>query len=323
MKILVVLPVKEHHKELFLKSAPKAEFIYEDASKVTKDMLKDVDATIGNISPALLAGCENIKWVQLNSAGTDGYTADGVLSKDAVLTNATGAYGLAISEHMVAAVLCMMKKLDLYSSNMRTHEWKDMGPVSSVWGSKTLVVGLGDIGGEFAKRMHALGSSVTAIRRNKAESPDYVDALYQMDMLDECLKEADIVASCLPGTKETYKLYDADKFSKMKEGAFFLNIGRGTAVDSDALLNALDTGQLAGASIDVTDPEPLPKDHPLWNAKNLLITPHVSGGYHLNETFERIVAISADNLARFVSGKPLKNVVDLDTGYRKFIKSGE
>ena len=137
-----------------------------------------------------------------------------------------------------------------------------------------------------------------------------------MDKFKDCLQDADIVATCLPGTKETYHLFDREAFLSMKEGAYFINIGRGGAVDTDALANALNSGHLKGAAVDVTEPEPLPKDHPLWKAKNLILTPHVSGGYHLPETLERIVSISAENLKLFMEGKPLNNIVDLATGYR-------
>lgn len=316
-KILVVLPVEERHKALLEASAPKgSEFLYcEDPSK---EQIQEASVIIGNVPPEKIAGTTKLKWIQLNSAGTDGYTAPGVLPEGAFLTNATGAYGLALSEHMLGMLLSLMKKLYLYAEDQKAHIWGDRGMVTSIEGSTTLVVGMGDIGGEFAKRMHALGSHVIGIRRNKAAKPDYLDGLYQMDALDEWLAKADIVATSLPGTKATYHVFNAETFAKMKKGAFFLNIGRGTAVDSDALADALNSGHLAGAGVDVTDPEPLPKDHPLWDAKNALITPHISGYYHLQETFERIIRIAAGNMEAYRDGKELKNQVDFTTGYRKF-----
>ncbi len=316
-KILVVLPVEDRHKELLKSSATDADFEFIPAKDVTEEQAHEADIIIGNVAPELIKGTSKLKWLQLNSAGTDGYTTEGVLPKETLLTNATGAYGLAISEHMIGSLLCIMKKLHLYGADQPKHVWNDYGNVASIYGSKTLVVGFGDIGSEFAVRMHALGSQVTGIRRNKTEKPDYLEALYQMDAFYECLKTADIVATCLPGTKETYHIFDKKAFAQMKEGAFFLNVGRGSAVDSYALADALNSGHLAGASVDVTEPEPLPSDHPLWDAKNLLITPHISGNYHLKETHERIVRIAADNLDRFMRGEKLRNVVDFATGYRK------
>lgn len=317
-KILVTLPLDASQKQKLTASAGDADLLFLPSSEVTDDLLSTADAVIGNLPPKRLTGARNLKWIQLGSAGADGYTEPGVLPEGAVLTNASGAYGLAISEHMVACLLFLMKNLGAYAENQAEHLWRDRGPVSSIWNSRTLVVGLGDIGGEFAKRMHALGSHVIGIRRHEAPKPDYLDALYQPDRFTDCLRDADVVASCLPGTRETRRLFDREAFAAMKEGAYFLNVGRGSSVDSLALADALNSGHLAGASVDVTDPEPLPADHLLWSARNILITPHISGGDHLPETKERIVGIAADNLSRFVNGKELRNVVDLKAGYRRF-----
>lgn len=316
-KILVVLPVEDCHKELFAKADPTAEFIYMPDAEVTRELASTVDIVIGNISASTIAGLPNIKWLQLNSAGTDGYTTEGVLPEGALLTNATGAYGLAISEHMIGSLLHIMKKLHLYSANQREHVWHDEGSVTSIDGAKTLVVGYGDIGSEFARKMHALGSSVTGIRRNKTDKPEFLDGLYQMDVLKTCLADADIVATCLPGTPETYHVFNEETFDCMKKGAYFINVGRGNAVDSMALANALNSGHLAGAAVDVTEPEPLPADHPLWDANNILITPHISGFFHLKETHERIVRIAARNLENYINNRPLENIIDFSTGYRK------
>ena len=320
MEILVTLHIDTSQKQKLIAAAGNAELLFLPSREVTDDILSSVDAVIGNLPPKRLGTARNLKWIQLGSAGADGYTTPGILPEGAVLTNASGAYGLAISEHMIACLLFLMKNLGGYAANQAEHRWKDCGPVSSVWNSRTLVVGLGDIGGEFAKRMHALGSRVTGIRRHKAQIPEYLDALYTQDRLFDCLKDADVVASCLPGTPGTRRLFGREAFAAMKEGAYFLNVGRGSSVDSLALADALNSGHLAGASVDVTDPEPLPADHPLWDARNILVTPHISGGDHLYETVERIVGIAADNLNRFVNGLELHNIVDPDAGYRRFVE---
>ena len=179
------------------------------------------------------------------------------------------------------------------------------------------VLGLGDIGGEFAKRAKALGARVIGVRRTGTDKPDFVDELIHTDKLDEYLPQADCVAITLPGTTATKGMFDAERMAKMKDGAILLNVGRGMIVDTDALCAALENGKLAGAGVDVTDPEPLPTDHPLWKMENAVITPHISGGYHLQETHDRIVRIMAENLKRFLAGEPLRNVIDFSTGYRK------
>lgn len=317
MRILVVMPTEEVHRQKLRQAAPEADFVFASPEALTRQLVHSADIIIGNAPATLIAGTRQLKLLQLNSAGTDGYTTPGILPEGCVLCNATGAYGLAISEHMIGSLLCIMKKLDRYRMNQARHLWRDEGGVTSIYGSKTLVVGYGNLGSEFAKRMKALGSRVTGIRRNKTEKPEELEALYQMDALEACLKDADIVAACLPGTPETYHIFNEKTFGMMKRGAYFLNVGRGTAVDSLALADALNSGHLAGASVDVTEPEPLPQEHPLWDAKNLLLTPHISGQYHLKETHERIIGIACGNVEAFLGGKPLRNIVDFKTGYRK------
>lgn len=296
-------------------AAPEAEFIYKETGVVRADV-ESADVILGNVSPALLSPTDKLRWMQTQSAGVDGYLS-GCLPENAVLTNATGAYGLAISEYMLAVWLELMKKLHRYRDVQHTGEWKDLGPVTSAWQSTVLVLGLGDIGSEFAKRAKAMGARVIGVRRKGTDKPDFVDELIHTDQLDAYLPEADCVAITLPGTKETKGMFGADRLAKMKDGAILLNVGRGSIVDSDALCAALQSGKLSGAGLDVTDPEPLPAEHPLWKQENAVITPHISGGFHLEETHDRIIRIMAENLRAFCAGAPLRNVVDFETGYRK------
>ena len=137
-----------------------------------------------------------------------------------------------------------------------------------------------------------------------------------MAQLDEWLPKADYVACVLPGTQETWHLFDAERLKKLKPDAILINAGRGSAIDSYALNNALRAGTIGGACLDVVEPEPLPADHPLWEAPNLLLTPHISGFYHLHETLDRILAIALENLRALVNGDPIRNVVDKTSGYR-------
>jgi len=314
MKVLVVVPTSEKHRAWLEAAAPDAEFIYNEAP--TRAEIAQADVILGNAAPSMISPEDKLQWLQTNSAGVDGYL-DGCLPKNAVLTNATGAYGLAISEYMLAVWLEQMKKLHTYRDVQHTSTWKDLGPVTSAWESTVLVLGLGDIGGEFAKRAKALGAYVIGVRRKGTDKPDYVDELILTEKLDEYLPKADCVAITLPGTKETKGMFDAARLAKMKDGAVLLNVGRGMIVDGDALYAALESGKLSGAALDVTDPEPLPAEHPLWLQENCVITPHISGGFHLEETHDRIIRIMAENLRAFCAGKPLRNVVDFETGYRK------
>ncbi len=322
-RILVTLPVEDRHRAAFESAAPLAEILYMAADSVTEDILGTVTAVIGNVSAARFKNFANIRWVQLNLAGTDGFTSPGVLAPGTVLTNASGAYGLAVSEHMLGQLLMQIKRLDQYQDAQRKRQWTDFGTVKSIWGSRTLVVGLGDIGGAFARKMYALGSEVRGIRKSPGEKPEELEAVGTFAQLDEWLPEADFVALSLPGTPATYHLFGAERLARMKPGAVLINAGRGQTVDSLALNDALRNGRLGGACLDVTDPEPLPADHPLWDAPNLLLTPHVSGFYHLPETLERIVRIAVSNLKAFMAGQPLKNQVDFACGYRRNVEDNQ
>lgn len=316
-RILVTLPAEERHKIRLAEAAAGAELLYERDMEKIRELIGTVDGVIGNLPPGLLRENPHLGWVQLNTAGTDGYTKEGVLPEGTVLTNATGAYGLAISEHMVGMVLSLLKKFPQYLENQRHHLWKDEGRVRSIYGSRVLIVGLGDIGMEFAVRMKAFGSHIVGIRRTVHEKPDCVDELYTMDSLRQELEKADIVASCLPGTEATRGLFDSTMLHCIKRGAIFLNVGRGTAVDTDALAEALKEGHLCGAGVDVTEPEPLPPESPLWDCENVLITPHVSGGFHLEYTLDRIVEISCRNLSAFLGEGEYVSPVDRSTGYKR------
>ena len=257
-----------------------------------------------------------LQWLQLNSAGANEYCQPGVLPAGVTLTNATGAYGLALSEHMLAQTLAMMKKLYLYYDNQHQSQWHDEGPVTSLYGATVVVVGFGNIGRNFGQRVKAMGAHVIGLRRRQGAVPPEADEMGDMAHFNDYLAQADIVASCLPDTPETYHLYDAARFGAMKKGAYFVNVGRGTNVDQKALRDAVVSGHLAGAALDVTDPEPLPSSDSLWKTPGIYITPHISGGYHLQATHDYIVRIAADNLKRYLTGDPLENIVDLMTGYK-------
>ena len=315
--ILITLPADERHKALFEKQAPEAAFAYVPKAALTEDLVRQAHVIIGNVPPAMLKYADNLEWLQLGSAGANDYVKEGVLPPHVVLTNATGAYGLALSEYMLGTVLELMKNLHRYRDNQQNRLWKDEGTVTSIYGSTTLVIGLGDICNAFASSMKKLGSYLRAVKRLQTEKPDYIDELYTSESLEELLPRADIVAVCVPGNDSTFHMLDSNRLNMMKPGAILVNVGRGSTVDTNALAQVLERGHLRGAALDVTDPEPLPSDHRLWELKNCVITPHTAGAYHLPETLERIVRICASNLWAYINNKPLRNIVDLNTGYRR------
>lgn len=303
----------ERHKKLMASGLSEFELKFVDRT-VSAQELEQADIILGNPSPRKIAGCKNLKLLQLFSAGTDGYVEN--LPKGTKLANATGAYGLAISEHMLAVMLCLTKNLHKYGRNQLEGKWQDEGKVSAIQDSVCLVVGLGDIGGEFAKRMKALGSKTIGVRRAGTEKPEYVDELYLTQDLDKLLPQADVVALCLPNTPQTTGIMNAERIALMKKGSVLLNVGRGTAVDQTALIAALERGEIAGVGLDVTNPEPLPSDDPLWHAPNVIITPHVSGANHLSATYDKITRIVVENVYAIINHQPIANEIDLSTGYR-------
>ena len=326
----VTIPTGERHRSLLQQAAPGWEFRFRGTDTlvcapqealpgqpVTQEDVDWAQVILGNVPAAMLHGSPALEWLQTNSAGVEAYIQPGVLAGDTLLTNATGAYGLAIAEHMLGMLLELFKKLELYRDAQKSGAWQSQGAVKAVYGSTVLVLGMGDIGGEFAARCKALGAKVIGVRRSPRPCPEYADEVHLLEDLDSLLPQADVVAVTLPGTDATRGLMSRERLAKMKEGAVLLNVGRGFIVDTEALCDALERGHLSGAGVDVTDPEPLPPTHRLWNIPTAVVTPHISGFYHLRETHERIVGIFLENLRRFQAGEPLRNLVDFATGYRK------
>lgn len=329
-RALVTIPTGERHRNLLQQAAPGWEFRFRGTDTlvcapqealpgqpVTQEDVGWAQVILGNVPAAMLHGSPALEWLQTNSAGVEAYIQPGVLAGDTLLTNATGAYGLAIAEHMLGMLLELFKKLELYRDAQKSGAWQSQGAVKAVYGSTVLVLGMGDIGGEFAARCKALGAKVFGVRRSPRPCPEYADEVHLLEDLDSLLPHADVVAITLPGTDATRGLMSRERLAKMKEGAVLLNVGRGFIVDTEALCDALERGHLSGAGVDVTDPEPLPPTHRLWNIPTAVVTPHISGFYHLRETHERIVGIFLENLRHFQAGEPLRNLVDFATGYRK------
>ncbi len=283
--------------------------------EIPEDVWARAVVILGNPTPAQLKKCTSLKLLQLQSAGSDNYCAPGVLPEQVTLCNATGSYGLAIAEHMVGVTMMMAKNLHLYRDQQFAGVWRDLGPVIPITGSKVLVVGLGDIGTEYALRMYTLGADIIGVTRTRKEGPPFVSKMAVTDELDGLLPQADIVALALPGGKGTVHIIDEHRLALMKPAALLINVGRGTSVDTDALTRALAAGRLKGAALDVTDPEPLPFGHPLWHEPRAVITPHISGGMHLRDIYEKLVVRCTRNLAAFTQNRPLESVVDRSTGY--------
>ena len=318
-KILVCLPLRPEQKQALNDAAPGFAFRFTTIPQVTKEDAVWADAVLGNVPVELISQNDHLEWFQSNAAGPNAYLAPGVLPERCVVTNATGAYGLAISEWMLGMWLGLLKELFLYRDRQNQNRWAPTGhSVRSIYGARVLCVGMGDIGSNFARRAHALGAEVVGVRRTihpDTPCPDYCLRVVPQSELDAELPQADLVALSLPGTPETAHLFNKERLALCKTGAILMNVGRGSAVDHDALYEAVHSGHLSGAALDVTEPEPLPADHPLWNEPGVILTPHVSGGFSLPRTLDNIADIFVHNLKRYAADQPLENQVSRTAQY--------
>jgi phosphoglycerate dehydrogenase-like enzyme len=279
------------------------------------DTLLDSEVIFGSPPPAELKKLKNLKWLHILSAGADNYiNKDLYANPTVILTKSSGTYGIPIAEHIIGMMLALSRNLTSFNDNQKSGLWKS-GSLKflDLYGSTVIVLGLGDIGTELSKRLAAFGCNIIGFRHNTSISCQYAKEILPISDFRKRLHEADYIAVCLPGTESTKNLISFEEFALMKQRAIITNIGRGTIINTDALLDALTSRKIKGAGLDVTDPEPLPADHPLWCLDNVLITPHVSGFSTLND--DRRLRIFGDLLSRYVKGEPLYNVVDFKWGY--------
>lgn len=315
MRIVVTVPFQEPQKEMLRKQAQPHEIFFGAKEDVPEEWIQTAEIWMGNPAQEQLKKAKNLKWLQLNSAGANVYCRPGVLLEPVLLTSASGAYHLSVSENMLAYTMGLFKKLYRYYDNQKQQLWRDEGHVRSARGAVILVLGMGDIGTAYAQKMKAMGSTVIGVRKSSRDRVDGFDEVYLVEELDRILPRADLTAITLPDTAETRGLLGEERLRKMKKGSYLINVGRGTIVHTDALIRVMEEGHLAGVVLDVTDPEPLPKEHELWKVPNVYITPHIAGGFHIDETLETICAICCENLNRYCNGQPLQHIVNRSRGY--------
>lgn len=267
----------------------------------------DVPLDLSSVAP-------NLRFVQAIGSGVGQYVASRLPEGDILLANGAGIGAPPIAEWVLARILQILKLLPTHDENARAHRWESaLG--SNLQGRTVAIIGLGAIGREVARRARAFGVHLLGVRRRwepGAIDAD-VDEVFGPDALHEVLRRSDIVVVAAPGTDATGDMFDVAAFAAMRVGTVFVNVARGTLVDEAALVGALASGHLRGAAIDVARTEPLPADDPLWDAPNLLISPHSSTsgeGYA-----DRAFTLFCTNLAHLVRGETLENVVDLSSGY--------
>lgn len=297
-------------------AAPDVEFIVMKPGELAPQAA-DVDAVLGLCTPELLEAGKSIRWIQLFYAGVERCLAiPAIRERNILVTNMQRIGAPIIAEHVIAMTMAFTRGLDLYIPAQANKEWRRIAPpgrMSVVKGKTMLVVGLGGIGTETARRAHALGMRVIATRASGRTGPEFVSYVGLSDELHKLAREADVIVNTVPLTPQTTGMFDAKFFAQMKPSAYFINVARGGSVVTSALVDALTSKQIAGAGLDVTDPEPLPSDHPLWSAPNVIITPHVANDSDLG--YEGQAAVVRENLRRYVAGERMLSVVDLSRGY--------
>ncbi|MGM9522889.1 MAG: D-2-hydroxyacid dehydrogenase [Faecousia sp.] len=263
----------------------------------------------GNPTVDELHRAKALKWVQMTWAGADRYLS-GDFPRNVHLTTASGAFGETIAEHTLAMLFALCRRLPAY---IRAGAWCDLGCEKQVCGATAMIFGCGDLGGSLARRLKALGVTTVGVCRNARQRREGFDVLTTLECAELFLPEADFVLCALPHSAQTAGYFDSLRIGLLKQDAIFINVGRGSLADIGALAQALSEGRLFGVGLDVTDPEPLPQEHPLWTQPNAIITPHVAGVSfgHLPQTEQKIWAICEENLVRYRRGEALKNEVKL------------
>jgi len=276
------------------------------------------DVYVGWCYPDDISAARQIDYIHIFSAGLDGCVSiPGLIESAPIATNSAKTGAEAIAEHSIALMLALTRNLSAYHSAQLRAKWRDdemnVPRARAVQGKTMLVLGLGSIGSQVARRAHDLGMRVVATRNSSRSGPDYVDYVGLSNEMVALAGTADVIVNALPLTSGTRGIIDAGFLAGTKDGAIYISVGRGATTDTDALMVALESGKLRGAGLDVTDPEPLPEDHPLWKIPNVIITPHMAGQSDLSTRNRWVIA--RENLRRYILGDKLLNLVDLERGY--------
>lgn len=295
------------------------EVVYAESREAIEAVLDRVEVAVGDVPRDLVGRAPRLKWYQQLGTGVDWLLRHPeAVERPFVLTNCSSHHCVVLADHLFAMVLAFARGLPRFFEMKRAGRWdrptvQDPQGLFELRGRTILVVGLGSIGREIIVRARAFAMRIHGLRADPSKPCEGVERMFGPGQLHEALGTADIVAVSIPHTRATTRMFDAEAFAAMKASAFFFNIGRGGTVDEAALCRALREGQIAGAGLDVFSEEPLPESSPLWQAPNLIMTPHV-GGMH-ERIYESFLEAAFENIERFGAGEPLNNVVDKRAGY--------
>ncbi len=285
-------------------AAPGWEVVGGEADANGLARLRDAEIVCGwnpEVAERCLDDGARLRWLQVWGAGVDKLPLDRLNRAGVTVTTASGVHPNPVSETAFAMMLAFSRGLHTAVRNQTRSAWLSAGSLSEIHGKTLGIVGVGVIGAEIAKLAQAFGMRVMGIRRSGKPAP-HVDWMSDMSGLDELLKESDYVVAVMPLTAETRRLFGREQFAAMKRTAYFINVSRGGTTDTEALMSALRTGEIAGAGLDVFEQEPLPTDHPLWTMDNVIVTPH-NGGV-TDRYQERATEIFLANLADYVQDRP-------------------
>lgn len=308
--------------ETRLRAIPGLELVVVDNAQACLEALPGAEAAIVPgagfaYSAAFVAGLRergrSLRWLQLISAGHEGLEEHGA-PEWVTITDNGGSHGVPCAEHAITLLLALTRQLPAMMANQARGEWsrKPTERLASVEGRTAAVLGMGHIGREFARRARAFGMRVVGVTRHARPDP-LADEMARVEDLHAVLARSDAIVVTLPGTASTVGLVGVAALAASKPGALLVNVGRGNVVDTPALVEALRSGRLAGAGLDVMDPEPVPPGHPLWSMANVIISPHCAGGGS-DLARERMAEAIAANVERFMAGRPLLNQITLQAG---------
>jgi phosphoglycerate dehydrogenase-like enzyme len=293
-------------------AAPNVTILAAGADLMTQ--ITDADAILGAISPKLLAAGKKLKWVQIYSAGVERNLTPEVRNSPITMTNCKIIQGPNIADHALALLLALTRGLNRTIPIQSRGEWtRGQHSLIELSGKTAVIIGVGGIGMQIAQRARAFDLRVIGVDPKDIPYTPLLSKVVPPDRLDTVLPQADVVFVSAPHTRESEGMMGARQFGLMKQNSYFIAVSRGKLYSTEALMKALDSKHLAGAGLDVTDPEPLPKDHPLWKFPNVVITPHIAGSSDLVQ--QRRLELFKENIRRFAAGEPLLNVVDKQKGY--------
>jgi phosphoglycerate dehydrogenase-like enzyme len=295
------------------RAVPEAEIVTAPHEELIREVV-EAEALVGICTRELIRAGHRLRWVQVFDAGIEEYRFPELVENDIVLTNTKTIQAPEVADHAMALLLALTRSLHRAVRNQARRHWAHppSRPIE-LRGKTALVIGLGGIGIQIAERAASFGMTVIGIDPGDSPLVNSVRVVYKPDQLDAILGEADVVFMAAPHTVETEGMLGQKQFALMRRNSYLVNVSRGRTVQTDALVQALMEDRFAGVGLDVTDPEPLPDDHPLWSFENVVITPHIAGQSDQNRL--RRFELIKDNAVRFVRGLPLRNVVDKLRGY--------